>query len=494
MSFNSLIGCPLNGTWNIVVEQDNIAANGYVFEWEMAFNQNIHQVSQIGSVTIDGDDAVIIDDTTFVLVPPLKDTVIDYALHLNFYCGDTLDTVFSVHWVEPFIESVTDTLCQGDTARWHNLFFTTDTVLAIRDTTVYGCDSIVDLSYTFMPSYQRHDTVGFCVGEPFIYEGVDYGGPTSIVLPDQTVFGCDSIVIVHLMLVDSTFRLQLQISGDGREWSADTVLHDCMPMTVYLRDTTILEQWRWWDFGDGDTLRQDLTYYQDTSALTHVYDSAGSYSITLYAQSIHGCLDSLVYRPDAVRVYPVPTADFSWASPFIYLHDPEVQFVNLSQPYDSLTFKWFIPTGEDGIDSLSEAAPHYEWPVGTTDVTVDLVATWLFNIDDSLTFSCHDTLTKPVDIFNDFLQFPNLVTPNGDGVNERWEIVNLMDGGYYATAEVWIYDRGGALVFHSNNMRRTEDFWDPNATHTPDGTYYYRFSAQSPRGIVKRNGIIEVLR
>ena len=450
----------------------------------------------IDSVAVDGGPILNADSTSIVVGPPAAtaDTTITYTLHIVLSSGDTLDTNFHVHWLIPFYYSETDTLCQGDTARWTSLSFTTDTLHTIRTTAVNGCDSLVSLSYTFMPSYFLHDTLPYCANEPFLYEGVDYGGPATIVIPHQTQYGCDSTVTVHLVTIDSAFHLQLQMSTDGLHWSADTILYGCTPMTVYLRDTTLFEQWRWWNFGDGDTLRQEITHYQDTVSFTHVYDSVGSYNITLMAQSIHGCVDSTVLHNDVVHVYPVPVADFLWDSPFIYSHDPEVQFVNLSQPADSLVYQWFISIGDEGIDTSTEVAPHYTWPVGTVDVTADLIATWLFVINDSLTFGCSDTLSKPVDIFNDFLQFPNLLTPNGDGVNDRWEIVNLLDGGYFMSAEVWIVDRWGDLVYHCNRFRRPEDFWDPNATHSPDGTYYFRFSAKNPRGIVKRNGIIEVLR
>lgn len=495
-SFDSLIGCPLNGTWSIVIQDSWPIDNGYLFDWELKFLSEILESAMVTSVAIDSVPTTRLNDSTLVVVPPAvtSDTTITYTLHVMLSTDDTIDTTFRVHWQTPFFYSETDTLCQGDTARWTSLSFTTDTLHTIRAARAEGCDSVVTLSYTFMPSYDLHDTFPYCANEPFLYEGIDYGGPATLVMPHQTQYGCDSTVTVHLITIDSAFHLQLQMSTDGLHWSADTVLYGCTPMTVYLRDTTLFEQWRWWDFGDGDTLRQELTHLQDTTSFTHIYDSVGSYSFTLMAQSIHGCVDSTVLHRDAVHVYPVPVADFTWESPFIYLHDPEVQFINLSQPGDSLVYQWHISSGNEGIDTSTDVAPHYTWPVGTNDVSVDLIAIWLFAIDDSLTFSCADTLTKPVDILNDFLQFPNLVTPNGDGVNDRWEIVNLLDGGYFMSAEVWIYDRWGDMVYHCNHFRRPEDFWDPNATRSPDGTYYYRFSARNLSGIVKRNGTIEVLR
>ena len=73
-------------------------------------------------------------------------------------------------------------------------------------------------------------------------------------------------------------------------------------------------------------------------------------------------------------------------------------------------------------------------------------------------------------------------------------MVNLVDIGLYPVNELWIYNQWGVRVFHARDIRTHEEFWDPNATNSPDGTYYYRFAAMSDYGVVKRNGTIEVLR
>ena len=497
-SFNSLIGCPLNGTWNIVVYLTDLSVvfNGYVFESELAFNDSLCPMGYILSVEIYDDAArsVSADNTTLAIAPPATDTTIDYSLRVVLSSGDTLDTVFSVHWKEPFIESVVDTLGMGDTARWTSLSFTTDTIHHIRATTVYGCDSIVDLNYTFMPSYYLHDTLPFCSNEQFIYEGVDYGGPTTIIVPHQSQYGCDSTVAVHLILIDSAFHLQLQMGTDGVVWSTDTVIHGCRPMTVWLCDTTLFEQWRLWSFGDGDTLRQEVTAFQQPMPFTHTYDSVGEYTITLTAESIHGCVDSAVFRDGAVRVHSMPEADFSWYPTDILMHDPWTRFYNTSSPFDSLTFLWQIPTGEGTTDTTSEVSPTYHWPVTDGDLDVALIAFWTRIFDDTVTLVCADTTIHSVTILNDYLQFPTLVTPDGDGVNDIWEVVNLVEIGLYPKNELWIYNSWGVLVFHAKDIYRHEDFWDPNERPCPDGTYFFRFSGRGAHGIVKRNGVIEVVR
>ncbi|TAG18604.1 MAG: hypothetical protein EAZ32_13305 [Cytophagia bacterium] len=52
------------------------------------------------------------------------------------------------------------------------------------------------------------------------------------------------------------------------------------------------------------------------------------------------------------------------------------------------------------------------------------------------------------------IYFPDAFSPNGDGLNERWEIFGL---DRYPSATVQIYARWGQLIFKSAHIR---DFWD----------------------------------
>ena len=128
------------------------------------------------------------------------------------------------------------------------------------------------------------------------------------------------------------------------------------------------------------------------------------------------------------------------------------------------------------------------------DFEVVLTAILDYNGPYGDTVFCYDSASRMVTIVNDWLQFPNLVSPNGDGVNDRWRVVNLLECGQYSMNELWIYNSWGVLVYHVENIREEGDFWDPKETGSADGTYYYRFTAKSMFGVVKRNGVIEVVR
>jgi gliding motility-associated-like protein len=63
----------------------------------------------------------------------------------------------------------------------------------------------------------------------------------------------------------------------------------------------------------------------------------------------------------------------------------------------------------------------------------------------------------------------NILTPNGDGKNDKWVIKNIDS---YPNNEVKIYDRSGRLVYTRRNYSNE---WDATMNGSPlaEGTYYY---------------------
>ena len=386
-----------------------------------------------------------------------------------------------------------------------------------------GCDTSVNLVLTVHPTYDTADPIIVCPYERYVYRGVDYGGPAVIDTVLYSIYNCDSVVHVTLTPRDTTFHLAPYYYFDSLPTLVpDTMLISCAPSTLYLIDSTQgVTQWSWMLF------TPDTTVNGITSAFTYAFetgrDSVSAY-LTLVTTSEGDCLDTIGWP---VFVFPSPVADFRWLPERPSILHSEVQFHNLTTPQQNeidslhaLTYLWRIQTIVGGeFDTTSVFEPHYQWGEQgdnmAGDYTVQLIVSWThpadsFYFEDMLpwvdpafyhamlypafTHTCVDTSEQTVTITNEYLQFPNLVSPNGDGVNDRWEVVNLLEMGDYPMNELWIYDRTGALVYHVKNIRRAEQFWDPNATRSPDGTYYYRFMAEGDYGVVKRNGTIEVLR
>ncbi|MBR1550002.1 MAG: gliding motility-associated C-terminal domain-containing protein [Bacteroidales bacterium] len=493
-SFSSLVGCPLNGEWYIEVIDGVRQDNGYIFNWELVLNDAlVPQDSMVTGYGLAGDSVSRIDDSTFAVYRPsgsTSDTTITYHATIYGTGGATLDTVLRVRFVPQLYHLVDGQYCEGDTLVVDELRIT-QTTHRIDTVMLAGipCPVVREVDVTFHPSYDLYDTLGICSNQRFVYNGVDYGGPGDFLVHSLTANGCDSNTHLTLVAVDAQFNAMPYLSEDDERWSRDTILAGCAPFTIYLSDSTGKEADRRWHTGD--------TGWYSSEHLAHTYDSAGVYTITLAATSINGCRDTAVLR-NMVMVFDRPEPDFWWEPESPVMSHPRVELFAV-EGEGLLGYTWAVQRGDgSGCDSLYGPSANYSWSTDDDLVSGDMSVTLIEVLHHTgpygLPVDCYDSVEKTITIVNDWLQFPNLVTPNGDGINDIWKVVNLLECGMYSMNELWVYSAWGSLVYHAKNITKEEEFWDPEETNSPDGTYYFRFSARSLYGIVKRNGTIEVVR
>ncbi|MGN6638477.1 MAG: gliding motility-associated C-terminal domain-containing protein [Mucilaginibacter sp.] len=86
------------------------------------------------------------------------------------------------------------------------------------------------------------------------------------------------------------------------------------------------------------------------------------------------------------------------------------------------------------------------------------------------------------------VQVPNAFTPNGDGVNDIWNIKELTS---YPACIVSIYNRYGGLIYESKGYSKP---WDGtyNGSPAPEGTYYYIINLQN--GLKPLSGYVSIIR
>jgi gliding motility-associated-like protein len=77
---------------------------------------------------------------------------------------------------------------------------------------------------------------------------------------------------------------------------------------------------------------------------------------------------------------------------------------------------------------------------------------------------------EPADSTMEFT-FPNVITPNSDGINDLFEVANLPEN-----TEVLIFNRWGNVVFYSANYQNNWDGKDDSGRTLVDGVYTYKFT------------------
>jgi gliding motility-associated-like protein len=118
---------------------------------------------------------------------------------------------------------------------------------------------------------------------------------------------------------------------------------------------------------------------------------------------------------------------------------------------------------------------NYSWSpaIGLSDATVrDPIAnpsvTTTYTLTITSTSGCTATSDVTVTVIENVV-IPNAFTPNGDGVNDLWNIAHLSE---YPACTVDVFSRSGQLIFHSLGYGRP---WSGtyNGSQLPIGAYYY---------------------
>ena len=131
----------------------------------------------------------------------------------------------------------------------------------------------------------------------------------------------------------------------------------------------------------------------------------------------------------------------------------------------------FWENGEATVVPAGSYVPYtYEWSNGQTDpIATGLSAgTYYITVTDDNGCSVSDTATIKR-LLSD-ITIPTAFTPDGDGVNDVWEIDNIH---LYPNSTVDVYNRWGGLLFTSDGYQVPWDGTARNGNPLPIGAYYY---------------------
>ncbi len=114
------------------------------------------------------------------------------------------------------------------------------------------------------------------------------------------------------------------------------------------------------------------------------------------------------------------------------------------------------------------------------------VANYMVRVTDTLT-GCFNIFELAVTDQNCDLNIPNVFTPNGDGINDVFEIENLE---HYPGSNIVIYNRHGKKVFEHNDYY--SNWWDGSGQS--EGTYYYVITYTRQGERKQTQGVITIIR
>ncbi|NRD21352.1 BspA family leucine-rich repeat surface protein [Winogradskyella eckloniae] len=249
------------------------------------------------------------------------------------------------------------------------------------------------------------------------------------------------------------------------------------------------------------TANNDITDFETTDTFynfVNPFETNEVVSITI--KPINGTVEAIGCTTESFSIVKTPLCT-ELLSPFNGETDVEV----------NSTIEWEDIFNADGyflsIGTIS----------GGTDIlnNIDVGATTTYNFDDDLesltTYyvtitpynlngvaeSCYESTFTTLKIPKNDVKYG--FSPNGDGVNDFWNIVGIED---HPNNTVSIFNRWGDLVFEINNYNNTTNVFrgianrktKMGAGNLPDGTYFFQFSISGEHNFKTLKGYVIIKR
>ena len=484
--FSSLIGCPLNGTWNIEICDDWASDNGWVFGWSM----------DLCSVSLGEDcdynvkvDSISWEVTTESGVASVVRVRQDESDPMLFYMS-AFDTAGRFYARMNVFDEFG---CAWDSLGYFTVLWTPDPELgdnqvfcgkggAMFDATDRHAQGGANYRYTY--EWSTGETT------PTITPVVDTTTMFRVVLSSESTNATD----VSCVASDSVYIIigQNPVAMFGQ----DSIGKLCSPYTMSFDNRSTNAESYIWDFGDGTSSTAERPIH------TYV---VGDYTVKLYVISAEGCRDTLI-RADYIHVLPMGESifktmmchgeEFTWVDGVTYTEPTTEPTMILTSSYgcDSLVHlhlgveknteakihvspvmpsyadtrvclddyginsdsrTWWLPDG-----SISHnVSTCFDYPIEQDSVRVILAV--------ESQYGCKDTTMTIVRLDRTQIWVPNTFTPDAPNNNRMAIACTDID-----KIDASIFNRAGQQVYH---FRDKSDTWDGKYNGTPcvQGVYVY---------------------
>ena len=371
-----------------------------------------------------------------------------------------------------------------------------------------GCDSVVYLDLLVHHRDTTHLFIHDCDRHLFDFDPYVYTGDTVLYQPLFTRYGCDSIVVHHLDL-DTSVRTDLfdtvcagtTVRLEWLECNRDSLYSVTLQTAAGCDSVVTLDL----------TVRipyiPDFHYESDCSTLEYtltadIWSPYRRWSVTP---------DNPDYLPDSLATRFMVRLNEPVTYTLTVGYDDAPQCLNTASvtlnPVEAVSasaeYRLIFPADyvyQLDLESTSQGATDYEWFLGGTWIGNESFVSWQSALQpyDTLCLVLHafnencedwDTILIPMD--NSEIWVPNAFTPsqltNSEFFVRGWEIAHY---------EIWIYNRRGQMVYHSQDIRES---WDGrhNGEDCPMGSYVYTIRycrATTPNTWRSKTGSILLLR
>ena len=352
---------------------------------------------------------------------------------------------------------VYETECDSLYSTTTNRFYFSSTNEDFMTHTTAGCDSLIHLHVTINHSsvVDVYDTI--CEDDSYAFNGQNYSTAGVYYYRDRTTTGCDSIIALHLAV-----------------WNKPDIAinlnYDCETGYYYIQAASGAPYYAW----SADPVDPSLAG-QEHNANINVKPTRDTRYVLLndyYSVPTCGSTKELVLKP---VVKPSAQMEVSPEN----LSNDNMRFHAIDRSHNASSRTWYV----DGVYVTDEPNLWY-----TADPSADSVVVML----EASSATCLDTTWHTFYVYRDMLYIPNAFTPD-ESTNNTF----FVQGTGTLSFELYIYNRGGQLVFSADNIDAQWDGTGPDGQPCPQGVYVYLVKyvgASMPEMPQVRKGSVLLLR
>lgn len=302
-------------------------------------------------------------------------------------------------------------------------------VVANGVSAVTGCDSITTAHIIVNKSYLSKVDTLICRDQILFGKEYTKAGYDTVRFDYKTEAGCDSVEIYNITILDVQLRLRAQFDVNAICFGQQTnLIVDLIPSNVPLNWEPELR--------DNNPLRPVIKPSETTTYVAHARNSVGCHAT-----------DSIT-----IDVNDRPTLTIESVS-------DETRSVSYVVEGGTPTYTIYVEEKEMGnlASATLSGMTFGEHEIRVVDTNA---------CDASATFVINKLEVTP----------SGSITPNGDGLNDTWQIKNI---DVYPLSVVRIYDRTGRLIFEKQGYSN-ETGWDGtyNGAPMPSADYWYEIDVE----------------
>ena len=441
----NLLGCPMNGTWKIVVTDNLAIDNGFIFSWGIDFASSLLPVAWGYTPIIDTTFWNYgIGDTLFAELTSPGQQAMVYTMVDNAGCA--YDTTFMIDVnPAPQINLGNDTnICLNNditlysnndipnsTLLWStgantdtiNIIPTNTQSYSLIATSPLGCveHDTIEVVLVPLPVIQISDDTLICIGTKAdlqasggtLYQWSNGDNTNNIsVWPNSTITYQLTVTDINTCINDTTV----------------TVTVAPLPTIAITNDTVVCEGTDAYLKASGGVI---YNWNNGANTANQTVSPIANTTYTVVVEDANKCIDS---ADVLVEILDNPIAKIFSNFDTICRNGT----INLVAE-GGMSYKW---SNNEITSSISETA--------TTSKSFAVLA---INTQDAT--NCYDTTSVYVVVENCAVYVPSAFTPNGDGLNDKFQAAGIIST--TADFNFYIYSRSGQLLFHTNDL--TEG-WD----------------------------------